>query len=160
MALILLSSLMLALANKEIASPEWDLEWLVTLPAPTRTLLRRAHPRAHLINPFGIIALWPFLSVLAYRNGQGYAAPLLGALLALPLLARGGRRPDRRRHRVSPAPVRLAAAQPAGAVHHRGHGGDVPVHRPHHEPAVCSSSGRRGCPSGRCSRRPGWRCRR
>ena len=86
-ALVLLSALMLALANKEIATPEWDLEWLVTLPAPTRTLLAVRILERTLVNPFGIIALWPFLSVLAHRNGHGYAAPLLGALLALPLLA-------------------------------------------------------------------------
>ncbi len=85
--LVLLAAVMLALANKEIASPEWDLEWLVTLPAPTRTLLLVRILERTLINPFGIIALWPFLSVLAYRGGYGYAAPLLGALLALPLLA-------------------------------------------------------------------------
>ena len=86
-ALVLLSALMLALANKDIATPEWDLEWLCTLPAPTRTLLAVRILERTLVNPFGIIALWPFLSVLAHRNGHGYASPLLGALLALPLLA-------------------------------------------------------------------------
>jgi ABC-2 type transport system permease protein len=86
-ALIVMASLMLALANKEIASPEWDLEWLATLPTPTRTLLLVRILERTLVNPFGTIALWPFLSVLAHRAGHGYAAPLMGALLALPLLA-------------------------------------------------------------------------
>ena len=86
-ALIGLASLMLSLANKEIASPEWDLEWLATLPTPTRTLLLARIVERTLVNPFGTIALWPFLSVLAYRNDHGYASPLVGALLALPLLS-------------------------------------------------------------------------
>jgi ABC-2 type transport system permease protein len=86
-ALILLAALTLALANKDISSTEWDLEWLVTLPAPTRTLLAVRILERTLINPFGIIALWPFLAVVAHRHGAGWSAPLLGGLLAIPLLA-------------------------------------------------------------------------
>ncbi len=37
--LLLLSALFMTLAAREIAQPEWDFEWLATLPLPLPTLL-------------------------------------------------------------------------------------------------------------------------
>jgi hypothetical protein len=74
------------LSNKEMSRPEWDLEWLVTLPVPLSTLLRVRLVERTLLNVFGLFALWPFLAVFSWQCGYRAAAPLLGLLLTYALL--------------------------------------------------------------------------
>jgi membrane protease YdiL (CAAX protease family) len=84
--LLLAAALLLTLAGREIVRLEWDLEWLATLPLPLSTLvLSRLIERA-MTNPYGFLALGPFLSLLAWTCGYRWSAPLIGIALTLPLL--------------------------------------------------------------------------
>jgi membrane protease YdiL (CAAX protease family) len=77
-ALLLITALLIALASRELTRPEWDLEWLVTLPLPLSTLLVSRLIERVLTNSVGLVALGPFLSVLAWTCGYRWSAPLLG----------------------------------------------------------------------------------
>ena len=78
---------LMPLGSKEMARPDWDLEWLVTLPLPRRTLLLARIAERTLANPSGILALWPVCVAIAWHAGQRWSAPLLAAAATLPLLA-------------------------------------------------------------------------
>lgn len=78
---------LLPLGNKELAQPDWDLEWLVTLPLQRHTLLLARIAERTLANPSGILALWPMCTAVAWHSGYRWSAPLLAAGCALPLLA-------------------------------------------------------------------------
>ncbi len=84
--LLLLAALLLTLAAGEITRPEWDLEWLVTLPLPLPTLLSSRLLERVMTNSAGVIMLVPFLSVLALECGYRWTAPLVGIGLTLALL--------------------------------------------------------------------------
>ncbi|MGA2129483.1 MAG: CPBP family intramembrane glutamic endopeptidase, partial [Xanthobacteraceae bacterium] len=84
--LIVLAVLFLALASREITRPEWDLEWLVTLPMPLSTLLSSRLVERVVTNAAGFIALGPFLSILAWECGYRWTAPFLGLATTLALL--------------------------------------------------------------------------
>jgi len=84
--LLFLAALLIALASREIARPEWDLEWLVTLPLPLSTLLSSRLIERTVTNSAGFIALGPFLSVLAWYCGYRWTAPLVGLGLTVGLL--------------------------------------------------------------------------
>lgn len=88
--LLLLAVILLALANKELAAAQWDLEWLATLPSPLRTLLGVRIAERALINPTGLLVLAPFLATMAWKMGHGWVGLLVGPLVALPLLAMAG----------------------------------------------------------------------
>jgi ABC-2 type transport system permease protein len=85
--LLLLAALFATLAGREIAQPEWDLEWLATLPVPLATLLSCRLIERTLTNAAGFILLAPFLSILAWECGYRWSAPLIGLGLTLPLLS-------------------------------------------------------------------------
>jgi ABC-2 type transport system permease protein len=85
-SLLALAALLVALAGREIARPEWDLEWLATLLLPMSTLLASRLTERVLTNSVGFLALAPFLSVLAWFCGYRWAAPVLGTAFALALL--------------------------------------------------------------------------
>jgi ABC-2 type transport system permease protein len=77
---------LLAIGNGELTQQDWDLEWLVTLPVRLSTLLcSRILVRAF-VNQMGLYVFLPFLAVLAFEAGHGYAAPLLGLAALVPLL--------------------------------------------------------------------------
>ncbi len=78
---------LLPLGSKELAQPDWDLEWLVTLPLQRRTLLLARVAERTLANPSGILALWPMCMAVAWHSGYRWSTPLLAAAAALPLLA-------------------------------------------------------------------------
>src|SRR5262249_28939740 len=80
------ATLLTLLASREFAAADWDLEWLVTLPAPLTTLLAVRIAERTLVNPTGLLTLWPFLSIVSCRCGAGLAAPLIGLAVTLPLL--------------------------------------------------------------------------
>ncbi len=84
--LLLLSALLLALARRDLAQPEWDLEWLATLPLPLSTLLSGQLIERAATNSIGFVVLVPFLSMVAWGCGYVWTAPLLGLGLAAALL--------------------------------------------------------------------------
>ena len=84
--LLLIVALLITMANREIARPEWDLEWLVTLPLSLSTLLVIRLIERVVGGAAGFVALAPFLSVLAWTCGLRWSAPLAGIGLTVPLL--------------------------------------------------------------------------
>jgi ABC-2 type transport system permease protein len=84
--LLLLAALFMALVGREIAQPQWDLEWLVTLPLPLSTLLSSRLIERAVTNSAGFIVLGPFLSSVAWECGYTWTAPLLGFGLTIALL--------------------------------------------------------------------------
>jgi membrane protease YdiL (CAAX protease family) len=72
--------------NQDLAKPEWDLEWLVTLPVPLPALLVVRVLERTLLNIFGWVLVFPFLAAIAWSCGLGLAALPLGLACALPLL--------------------------------------------------------------------------
>lgn len=78
---------LLPLGSRELAQPDWDLEWLVTLPLERRTLLLARIAERTLANPSGILALWPMCMAVAWHSGYRWSTPLLAAACTLPLLA-------------------------------------------------------------------------
>lgn len=91
MALTLLFTLavLLPLGGKELAQPDWDLEWLVTMPVERPTLLWGRLLERSASNISGVFALMPPLGMIAWYSGLGWFAPLaaLAALLVLLPLA-------------------------------------------------------------------------
>jgi hypothetical protein len=81
-----LAALFTALASREIARPEWDLEWLVTLPLPLSTLLLGRLVERAVTNSAGLLMLGPFLSVIAWTCGFRWSAPFVGVGLTFALL--------------------------------------------------------------------------
>ena len=84
--LLLLGALFIVLASREMARPEWDLEWLATLPLLLSTLLLSRVAERAVTNWAGLIALAPFLSVVAWESGYRWSAPLIGTALTFALL--------------------------------------------------------------------------
>ena len=87
LSILLLASILLPLSSREIAQADWDLEWLVTLPAERSTLLWGRVLERTLANPTGWVMLTPMCSVIAWYSGLGMAAPLAGIAGALAMLA-------------------------------------------------------------------------
>ncbi|MCU6500919.1 CPBP family intramembrane metalloprotease [Rugamonas sp. A1-17] len=82
-------SVLLPLGSKELAQPDWDLEWLVTMPVERPTLLWGRLLERSAANFSGVFALMPPLGMIAWYSGLGWFAPLaaLAALLVLLPLA-------------------------------------------------------------------------
>ncbi len=83
-------SVLLPLAGKELAKPDWDLEWLVTLPVERSTLLWGRLLERSASNLSGIFALFPPYLVIAWYSGLQWSAvpvALLATALLLPLAA-------------------------------------------------------------------------
>ena len=87
LALLWLVSLLLPLGMGELSKPDWDLEWLVTLPVDKGTLLWARVLERTLVNPAGLLALWPSTTMIAWYSGQGWLSPLSGLAASLLLLA-------------------------------------------------------------------------
>ncbi len=86
LVLLFFSVLLLNVASKELTSPEWDLEWLITLPISIPELIGVRVLERTLANPAGLLIIWPFVSVVSWKAGLGYAAIPLGLICALALL--------------------------------------------------------------------------
>jgi ABC-2 type transport system permease protein len=84
--LLLIAVLLMTLAGRELARPEWDLEWLATLPLPSSTLVLSRLVEKAVTNSVGFLALAPFFSVLAWTCGYRWTAPLLGVALTCPMM--------------------------------------------------------------------------
>ena len=89
LTLLWLVSVLVPLGTGELARPDWDLEWLVTLPASTTTLLWARVLERSVANPAGLLAVLPTTTIIAWYSGLGWLAPLpaLAASLILLLLA-------------------------------------------------------------------------
>jgi membrane protease YdiL (CAAX protease family) len=84
--LFLVLALLAAVAGRELTRPEWDLEWLITLPLPLPTLMTTMLIQRVMTNFLGFQLFATFLSVLAWRCGYRWTAPLLGIGFTLALL--------------------------------------------------------------------------
>ncbi|USX13558.1 CPBP family intramembrane metalloprotease [Oxalobacteraceae bacterium OTU3CAMAD1] len=83
-------AVLLPLGSKEMAQPDWDLEWLVTLPIKRSTLLWGRLLERSASNSAGIVALTaPYLMIAWYSGFRWTALPiaLLATALLLPLAA-------------------------------------------------------------------------
>lgn len=84
--MILIAVLLSVVANRELTKPEWDVEWLVTLPLPLSTLIGSMLIERVVANSFGFVFLGAFLSALALKCSYGLAAPLVGIGLTIPVM--------------------------------------------------------------------------
>ena len=84
--LLLVAAFMMTVAGRDLARPEWDLEWLATLPVPLSTLVVSRVVERAVTNSAGFLALGPFLSVVAWTCGYRWSAPLLGIGLACAMM--------------------------------------------------------------------------
>ena len=80
------ASLLVTVGSGELAKAEWDLEWLITLPIRSDTLLWARIAERSIVNPSGAIALIPTCTAIAWFSGLRWSAPLVGVLAAWPLL--------------------------------------------------------------------------
>jgi ABC-2 type transport system permease protein len=85
-SLLFAVTLVAALAARELAQPDWDLEWLVTLPLKMPVLLFSRIMERAVANPIGLLTLLPAATLVAWISGYRWMAPLAGALAAIPLL--------------------------------------------------------------------------
>ena len=81
-----IASLLVTIGSGELAKPEWDLEWLITLPVRSDTLLWARLAERSIVNPSGVLALIPACIAIAWFSGLRWSAPLIGVLAAWPLL--------------------------------------------------------------------------
>jgi hypothetical protein len=86
LSLLALVSFLMTLGARELALADWDLEWLVTLPMPTRTLIWGRLLERTVVNPVGWLLLWPMSALLAWHAGARWSVPICASLLALPLM--------------------------------------------------------------------------
>lgn len=82
---LFLTVLLMGIASKELASPEWDLEWLYTLPIPFSTLISSRVAERTLVNPIGLLLFWPFSSMYIWKLGFGWWSLLYGMFITLVL---------------------------------------------------------------------------
>jgi ABC-2 type transport system permease protein len=80
------ATVVLTISSGELAKPEWDLEWLITLPVRSETLIWARVLERSLVNPSGFLALAPACTVIAWFSGYRWLAPLVGVLASWPLL--------------------------------------------------------------------------
>lgn len=85
-ALLTLAGVLMSLGSRELAQADWDLEWLVTLPVDIGPLLWARIAERSIANAFGLLALGPSCTLLAWQAGFRWGALPLGLLVALPLL--------------------------------------------------------------------------
>ncbi len=85
-SLLLVVAFLGALASRELSQPDWDLEWLATLPLRTPMLLWSRIIERSVATPIGLLTMLPSTSMLAWISGYRWSAVLIGAAASLPLL--------------------------------------------------------------------------
>lgn len=86
MTLLLLTAVCNDLGARELARPEWDLEWLLTLPVGLTALLWARLVERSVTSLFAWLAVLPLCTVVAWKSGvPWWAAPALGLVGCLPL---------------------------------------------------------------------------
>jgi membrane protease YdiL (CAAX protease family) len=79
-------SFLLVIASGELAKSDWDLEWLITLPIKSDTLLWARVLERSLVQPFGVAQLYSCCVVIAWFSGFRWLAPFVAVFAAWPLL--------------------------------------------------------------------------
>ncbi|MBB3224655.1 type II CAAX endopeptidase family protein [Pseudoduganella umbonata] len=85
--LLWLVALLVPLGSRELAQPDWDLEWLVTLPVRRKGLLWARVLERTIATPTGWLVLWPALLMAGWHAGLRWSAPLGATAVAIALLA-------------------------------------------------------------------------
>jgi ABC-2 type transport system permease protein len=85
-SLLFVVTVVAALAARELAQPDWDLEWLVTLPMKMPVLLFSRIMERAVANPIGLLTLLPAGTLVAWISGYRWMSPVAGVAAALPLL--------------------------------------------------------------------------
>ncbi|PTT80920.1 CPBP family intramembrane metalloprotease domain-containing protein, partial [Pelomonas sp. HMWF004] len=86
LTLLVLMAICNDLGTRELARPEWDMEWLLTLPVGLTALLWARLVERSVTSLFALLALLPLCTVLAWKSGvPWWAAPWLGVAAILPL---------------------------------------------------------------------------
>src|SRR5450755_2966906 len=85
-SLLFIAAILGSLAGRELSQPDWDLEWLVTLPMRMPLLLWSRIMERAIANPFGLLTLWPAATLLAWISGYRWTAAIIGVLSIIPLL--------------------------------------------------------------------------
>lgn len=85
-SMAILAALFITLASREILRPEWELEWLITLPLPLSTLIWCRIAERDFTNGGVMIVLVPIFTIMAWRCGHLWSAPLYGIGMTAPLL--------------------------------------------------------------------------
>jgi ABC-2 type transport system permease protein len=85
-SLLFVAAILGSLAARELSQPDWDLEWLVTLPLSMPVLLCSRIMERAIANPIGLLTLWPAGTLVAWISGFRWSAALVGAIGILPLL--------------------------------------------------------------------------
>ena len=85
-SLLFVVAILGALATRELSQPDWDLEWLVTLPMRMPLLLWSRLMERAIANLIGLLTLLPAGTLLAWIAGYRWTAPLVGAVGIVPLL--------------------------------------------------------------------------
>ncbi|GGY50697.1 CPBP family intramembrane glutamic endopeptidase [Pseudoduganella albidiflava] len=85
--LLWLVALLVPLGSRELAQPDWDLEWLVTLPVRRKGLLWARVLERTVTNPTGWLVLWPTMLMIGWHAGLRWSAPLAATAAAVALLA-------------------------------------------------------------------------
>lgn len=78
LSLLFLAIVFMTIATREITAPEWDLEWLATLPVPMRTLIDARILQNAFFNPIGLLLTLPFCIVFMLNIGSGWWSLPLG----------------------------------------------------------------------------------
>jgi len=81
-----MASLLITIGSGELAKSEWDLEWLITLPVRSDTLLWARIAERSIVNPSGAMALIPACAAIAWYSQYRWAVPIIAVLAAWPLL--------------------------------------------------------------------------
>jgi ABC-2 type transport system permease protein len=89
MVLLWISSLLINVASGELAKSDWDLEWLITLPIRSDTLIWARILERSVVQPSGLLQLYTVSVVIAWFSGYRWLAPFIAVLAAWPLLFLG-----------------------------------------------------------------------
>jgi len=76
----------LLMGGRELTQPDWDLEWLVTMPVPRSTLLWGRVLERSVGSPASWFAFLPAFGAIAWHSGHTWSAFPLALLCALALL--------------------------------------------------------------------------
>ena len=85
-SLLFVVAILGALATRELSQPDWDLEWLVTLPLRMPLLMWSRLMERTIANPIGLLTLLPAGTLTAWTSGYRWTAPLVAAVAIIPLL--------------------------------------------------------------------------
>jgi membrane protease YdiL (CAAX protease family) len=85
-SIAILAALFITLASREILRPEWELEWLITLPLRLSTLIWCRIAERAFTNGGVMVVLVPIFTIMAWRCGYVWSAPLWGIGLTIPVL--------------------------------------------------------------------------